>query len=176
MDLACQVFCAAQVYKSWSTIANYIQLINLSKKNLWGCVIQCLSNGLVEYDARTLIATQILLFPTHTTQGDWGLESCWQTQSHSKAPPSFLCCPHAIRQSVQWQLFQYQHLHKPPNSIHSLSPNCLCTSTRSHNSVKEFGGVQSLRAYKTHQYNSDTLSILFFFFLNFNQRIRQKDL
>ena len=105
MDLACQVFWASQVYKSWSTLANYIQLINLSKKDLWGCFIQCLSNGLVEYDARTLIATQIPSFFTHATQGDWGLESCWQTQSHSKIALSFLCCPHATRQRVQFSCF-----------------------------------------------------------------------
>ena len=39
MDLACQVFCASQVYKSWSTLANYIQLINLSKKKICEVVL-----------------------------------------------------------------------------------------------------------------------------------------
>lgn len=175
MDLACQVFCASQVYKSWRTLANYIQLINLSKKNLWGCFIQCLSNSLVEYDARTLIATQILLFLTHTTQGARGLESCWQTQSHSKAAVSLLCCPHAIRQRVQWQLFQYQYLHKPTNSIHSLSPNCLCTSTRSHNSVKSLVECKVWELTK-HISTTQIHWVYFFFFLNFNRRIRQKDL
>lgn len=98
--------------------------------------------SLVDYDSGTLITAEILSFPTHTHHTRTLKPSAVNKHNLRGKLPCPSCAALMSLDNMSNSSYSCNR-HKPTNSTHTQSPNCLCTSTRSDNSLQKFDNVQS---------------------------------